>query len=223
MTSLSPARPSHTGLPGLIATLEKTSSSPSGSNMALAKSFSPTDAPPVTTTTSACRMRGAAADRIAGRSSRRRVRPVHRRPIARPEPPLRADTLSGIVSGNVASGAGSASSSPVLRIVQPGLAIHFDLGEDRPPPQRRSRARSSSPPAASNSSPVAEVRCRGCGCAGQGQDRHAMIAMSPSRRTFSWMTTRSAPGARGAPVKMRTQVPGATSSRPRLLRRRIRR
>ena len=88
ITSAWPARPSQTGLPGLIATFEKISSRPSGANIALAKSFSPTEAPPVTTTRSDLPTASAAIGSIAGRSSRSRARPTS----CAPHRPASADT-----------------------------------------------------------------------------------------------------------------------------------
>ena len=67
-TSVSPRRPNHSGLPGLIRTRQKTSSTPQSSNAGLTWSCGPTDTPPETTSTSPSRPARTAA-RVASRSS----------------------------------------------------------------------------------------------------------------------------------------------------------
>ena len=67
-TSVSPRRPNHIGLPGLIRTRQSTSSTPHASNAGLTWSCGPTETPPETTSTSPARPRSTAAS-VASRSS----------------------------------------------------------------------------------------------------------------------------------------------------------
>ena len=67
-TSVLPRRPNHSGLPGLIRTRQKTSSTPQASNAGLTWSCGPTETPPETTRMSPSRPRSTAS-RVASKSS----------------------------------------------------------------------------------------------------------------------------------------------------------
>jgi hypothetical protein len=209
-TCMSPARPSQTGLPGLIATPAKTGASPSAFRAVREKSRSPTEAPPVTIRISACAIADRAMASIASPSSGTSAMPEIAAPHSVASEAMASDRLSGIDSAPPPARPGRDNSSPVARMKTRGWRHRVSVAASAAAATSIARA-SSRRPAGSSTAPAAKSDPRG------RTWRRPSVAgtqtWSPRRSASSCMITRSVPCGIGAPVKIRTASPGPIAPR----------
>ena len=207
-TRVRPRTPKARGLPGLVATPQKRRSTPSSSCTCLTKSNSPTDTPPLVSTTS-CSRAAAMSRRVSSRSSRAMPSRTGSAPAARTCPYAVYEFELRICPGPTGWPTGT-SSLPVARIATRGRLVTGTGSaptEARRPisagPRRAPRGKTTSPTA--TSSPARRTLA-------PGLTASRTVSVSPAWLVSSTGTTVSTPGGRGAPVMILAASPGPTGS-----------